>query len=78
MILGATVFTIYRPFAFVFKVGVKHIVLAVSYKAEKLEKEMKAQEQKVLVVTLYSKWVIGDIFNAFEFCTILYFNFQPC
>ena len=29
--------------------GVKHIILAVSYRAELLEKEMKEQEQKVLI-----------------------------
>ena len=29
----------------------KHIVLAVSYRAEMLEKEMKAQESKVLCLT---------------------------
>lgn len=30
-----------------FKVGVTHVVLAVSYHAEMLEQELKAQEQKV-------------------------------
>lgn len=32
--------------------GVKHIVLAVSYRAEMLEKEMKAEEQRVITLIL--------------------------
>ena len=32
---------------FTFQVGVRQIILAVSYRAELLEKEMKAQEERV-------------------------------
>ena len=30
----------------------KHVILAVSYRAELLEKEMKEQEEKVIVIIL--------------------------
>lgn len=32
---------------FLLKAGVKHIILAVSYRAEMLEKEMKQQQDRV-------------------------------
>ena len=44
---------IHKVYLFV-QVGVKHIVLAVSYRAEMLEQEMKAEADKVsLIETLH-------------------------
>ena len=55
----------------------KHIVLAVSYRAEMLEKEMKAQESKVLCLTtntlLYCITSIKLIRNTVLYCIVLYY-----
>ena len=47
----------------------KHIVLAVSYRAEMLEKEMKAQEEKVsdLLHNTHVHDVTGQVENGCEF-----------